>query len=469
MPAALTELVATKTAAQFLAQILSALKGIGHTQRIKGSGLGAIVGSGQPTTAINLWVQIIASGGLGSGTFQVSQDGGQSYGGTLTIPASGIYPVAGTGVSLNFDVSNASSVDTPYIAGDVYGMALTLTTVPVTAWQPGSLPLTLLQTDADVDADLSQLVQAVAKAAFLSTATSDWLDLLAANQYNLTRYLAVQTQGLVTLTASSGVGPYSITPGQLKLATPAGIQYTNITGGTLSGSGTLQVTVQAVSPGAAANVGNTAITQLLTPLAGVTVSNPDPGSGTWITTYGADIESDSSLVKRCRDRWVSLGVGATAASYDAWARAASPDVTRTSVYADGTTVGQVDVVVAGPSGPVTGGDVTAVQNYINARLPLGTTCVVSNAVAHAITVSATIYVDAAHLALAQTQCPANLQALIAATPLGSATVYLSDIITALNSPLGVRNVVVSSPGSDVVLAAGEVATLTIGTLTFTVV
>jgi uncharacterized phage protein gp47/JayE len=468
MPASLTDLVATKTSAEFLRQILAALQGIGHTQRLVGSGLGAIYGSGVPSGALSLRVLIATSGGLGAGTFQVSLNGGLSYGSAVTIPSSGLYVVAGTGVSLSFDVSNAASVENPYVSGDTYAIELTVTTVPVSAWQPGSLPLTLLQTDADVDADFSQLVQAVAKGGFVTLATKDWLDLVALNVYALTRTLATTTQGVVTFTAASGVGPYSLLAGDRTVATASGLQFVTTSGGTLTGGGTLQVTVEAASPGAAYNVGNATITQLLTPLAGVTVNNPDPGGGSWVTSYGTDTESDSSLVQRCKDRWPSMGVGATKEAYDAWARAASSSITRTNPYPDASTPGQVDVVVAGPSGPVAGGVVTLAQNYINARLPLGITAVVVSASAHVVTVAATVYVQAAYLVLAQQQCPANVETLIAETDLGGA-VYPSELITALSSPTGVTRVVLTSPAGDEVLTASEVATLSGPTLTFVAV
>lgn len=472
MPAALADLVATKTTAQFLRQILAALQGVGRTRRVSGSGLGGIYGSGVSASAQSLVALIASSGGLGVGTFQVSLDGGVTYAGAVTIPASGVYAVPGTNISLNFDVSAAASVANPFIAGDVYAIALTVTTVPVTAWQPGSFALTMLQTDADVDADLSQLIQAVAAGGYVGTATADWLDLLALNQYSLTRNLATYAQGVVVLTVSSGVGPYTIVPGQLQVATAAGLTFTNVTGGVLSYGvpplNTLALVFQASSPGASYNVGNATLVNLLTPLAGVSSSNPDPGSGTWITAFGTDTEGDSALAQRCRDRWSSLGVGATAASYDSWARAASSSITRTNVFADLSVAGQVDVVVAGSAGGVAGPIVTAAQNYINARLPLGTTAVVSSAAALAIPVVATVFVQAAYLALAQQQCPANVQALIAATPIGG-TVYLSEVVGALTAPTGVSHVVVSSPGADAALAAAQVATLTGPTLTFSVV
>lgn len=468
MPIALTDLIATRTREQYRAQLLAAMQGVGHTQHTIGSGLGAITGSGVSTLTATLVVRVIASGGLGVGTFQYSTDGGVTFSGTLTIPAGGTYTVPSSGVTLAFDASNAASVINPYVAGDQYAIALSVTSIPVTAWQPGSTALTLLEADADVLSDLSQLQQLVARGGLTGYATGAWLDVLALNFYKLTRTLATQTQGLVTLTAVGGVGPYTITPGQLILATVNGVQFSNTNGGVLSGGGTLQLAVQATSAGAAGNVGNSTIVQMLTPLAGVTVSNPNPGSGTWITTYGNDDESDSALVQRCKNRWPALGIGQTAAQYDLWARAASANVAKTNIYADPIIGGQVDVVLAGTSGPVAGADVTAVLNYIQARVSLTNAVSVVSATGVPVNVTATVYVSAASLALAQQQCPANVQALIASIPIGG-TVWLSEVITALSSPVGVSHVVVTLPAADLALTAAQVATLTGPTLTYVTV
>jgi uncharacterized phage protein gp47/JayE len=526
MAVALTDLVATRTQAQWRQQLLSAMQGVGHTQHTVGSGLGAVYGIGVPTSAVTLTVRIVGAGGLGSALFQYSTDGGSSWSSSATVPAAGLYLVPGLGVSLVFDASNAASVVNAYILGDQYELVLTITTLPVTAWQPGSVPLTLLEADADVLADLSQLQQAVAKGGLLATAEGPWLELLAYNVYGLSKYLATAAAGVVALTAIAGVGPYTIAARQLIFATAGGVRFTNTAGGVLVGSSSwanawtpstaytlgarasnggnvytvtaggvsaaaggpsgtgsgiadgtvvwtyfgaagLQLPVQAVNSGAAGNVGNGTVTSLLTPLAGVTVANPDPGTGTWLTAYGRDDEQDAALRQRCRDRWPSLGVGGTAAQYDAWARAASGNVVKTVVYADPVVAGQVDVVVAGAAGPVSAPELAAVQAYITARVPLTSAAVVANASVAVVTVTAAVYVSASHLVLAQQQCPANLQALIAATPIGG-TVYLSEVVSALGSVSGVRNVVVTSPVADVVLTSAQVATLT-SAITFTVV
>jgi uncharacterized phage protein gp47/JayE len=332
---------------------------------------------------------------------------------------------------------------------------------PVSSWREGDVARTLVEIDAQALADESAVVAAIAKGGLLSEATGGWLTLLAREVYDLERKAAVATQGTVRLTASAEAGPYTIAPGQLWFASASGLRFqsVNTVQLTLEKGGTLDLTVQAESPGAAYNVANGTIAAMVTPLAGVTCANPDPGGGTWITTQGVDEESDAALVSRCAARWPEAGYGSPAASYDLWARTASSAITRTKVQASGSVGGQVDVWVAGPSGPVSAGDVSAAQSYIAARAPLTSSAVVANATALAVTVTATLYGAAAYQTSALASAQAALQALIASIPVGG-KVYRSAIIGALMAVEGVQNVSVSAPASDTTMTASQVATLT---------
>jgi uncharacterized phage protein gp47/JayE len=337
---------------------------------------------------------------------------------------------------------------------------------PVTTWRDGDVAYTLARADAKALAEFTTLRQAIAAGTLLRSALdlglSDWLTLRAAEGFNVTRNAAVATKGTVHLVAAADAGPYTITPGQLRFASTGGLRFqsANTANVTLAKGGTLDVAVQAESPGAAYNVANGTIATMLTPLAGVTCSNPDAGSGTWITTSGVDQESDASLVSRCEARWPESGFGSPGASYDLWARTADPTITRTKVAASGTVAGQVDVFVAGVAGPVGAGAVTNAQDYITPRAPLGIVPVVSNVTATALSITATLYGKAQYQAAATAAATSAIQALVAATAI-EGTVYGAAKIEALMSPEGVENAVISVGGGDTVLTAGHVATLTL--------
>lgn len=333
---------------------------------------------------------------------------------------------------------------------------------PVTSWRAGDVARTLLEIDAQALADLTTLRASIAKGGLLHYATGAWLTLLASEVYAITRNAAVATKGTVRLTAAADAGPYTIAPGQLRFASTTGLRYqsANTVNATLAKGGTLDITVQAESPGAAYNVANGSITTLATPLAGVTCNNPDPGGGSWITTSGVDEESDAALVSRCEARWPESGFGSPGASYDLWARTADATITRTRVAASGSVAGGVDIYVAGASGAVGAGAVTAAQTYINPRAPLGSVPSVVNATPLAVTVTATLFGKSQYQTPATAAATTAIQALIAGTAIGG-KIYRAAIFEALMSPTGVENVTIAAPAGDTTLTAAQVATLTL--------
>jgi uncharacterized phage protein gp47/JayE len=338
---------------------------------------------------------------------------------------------------------------------------------PVDSWREGDVARTLVEIDAQSLAELSVLVSRIAEGGFLSTSRGAWLTLLAREVYGLERNVALAAAGEVVLTDAGAAGPFTIAPGQLWFASQTGLRYqsANTANLTLAQGGTLAVPVRAEAPGAAYNVANGSITSMLTPLPGVTATNPAiGGTGTWVTAQGTDEESDAALATRCAARWPELGTGSPAASYDLWARSEptkGAQVTRTNVVPDaaGPNGGGVLVYLAGPSGPVAADVVTAVQSYIGARAPLTVVPTVQSTSGLALTVTATLYGKAQYQAAATAAALSALQVLIAGTPVGG-KVYRAAIFEALMAPAGVENVAISAPAGDTTLTAAQVATLT---------
>ena len=443
--------------------LLLALQGVGYISH-SGHSPGTIVASGVPLGTYSLRVKVVTAGSLGVAQVQLSTDGGVSYGSTTTVPSNGVVAVTGTGITLTFSNGPTGSGDAFRLA-DVFSAELAVSSLPVTSWQAGSVPLTLTELVAEALEDLYLIQKRIAAGGFLTRAEGDWLDLLVQNLYNLSRNAGVTARHLVTFSCAAGAGPYGITPGQLWVATAGGLRFNSEGSFTIPSGSTVQATVRAERPGSAYNVANNTITQMVTALAGVSVNNPNPGSGTSISVQGADEESDELLRDRARKRWPSLGTGATAETYDLWARTISAEVTRTKVRSSPSVEGQVEIYLAGSSGPVSAGAVTDVTNYIAPRLPLGITALIQSAGATPYTVTATVYVRAGYEAQAQLESAANVERMNRETAIGG-TVYLSNIIEELSLPAGVRNVVLSSPLADVVLGTTHVGTPTLN-LTFT--
>lgn len=322
-------------------------------------------------------------------------------------------------------------------------------------WHSGGVARTLLELYAELLADWSKLVPTIAAGGFLETAQGPWLDLVASSQYGLVRAPAVAARGVVRLTAAAGFGPYTVEPGRLWFATPSGLRYLGVTGGTLPQGGTLDVTVEAEAAGADYNVAPGSITVMITPLPGVSCTNL-PG---WLLRAGVDGESDERLRTRCRARWAELGYGATRAAYEFWALQAHPSVTRVRVL-DQHPRGQgtVDVVIYGEGG--LGSDVVSeVDAFVQQRRPVTADVSVYEANPRSVEVQATVYVMASHRAEAERRAVANLQRFHREHPIGE-PVYRAALIELLMEPPGVVNVDLVSPASDITLAATEVASIT---------
>lgn len=344
MALTLAQLTNPKTAAQMRQQLYDGLQGRGVVTKT-GTGTGALTVSGAPLAGYAAQVKISSSGEPGAAQFQYSLDGGVTWSTAATIPSSGAYGLGTTGASVTF-AAGPSGAGTSFVAGDLFTFSLTFPTCPVTSWQDGSTPRVIVDVDAQELADLTSIVAAIARGGFVTTqpgvtgASGSWLDLLGQNFYGVSRNLALATVGTVTLTDAQSAGPFTIAPGQIwlgsttSLSTSTPLRFLNTTGGTLPKGGALTLTVAAEMPGSAYNVANGAITTLLTTLPGVTANNPDPGSGSWVTSQGTDQESDLAYSTRLQGKWPSIGIGATATTYDYWARTASSEVTRTKVAVD---------------------------------------------------------------------------------------------------------------------------------------
>lgn len=352
---------------------------------------------------------------------------------------------------------------------------------PTTAWQDGTVPLTLANSAAEVESDLSALIALLAQAGFAVLAAAmtdengveipDWLDLISVNFFQETRATAQTTVGTIVLTDTSG-SPTTISIGQLWAQTPEGKRFNNTTGGTLAANGTLSLSWQAESPGSSYNVPNNTITQLATPIPGISVNNP-PGTGTWITTSGTDAQSNASLLQQCLTKWASLGTGSNRDAYVYWAKKVAPTITRVYPQTDNPFgPGTVRLWVANDAGIATSGELAAIRDYIGALLasdptkgvkPETVTVDVQSATTVPITLTATIHVVAASLTTAQTK--ANDQVIAYTKTLmgglqGADKVDQGLLFAKLFSS-GVTEVDISSPAADVALTIGQVPIVTL--------
>ena len=340
---------------------------------------------------------------------------------------------------------------------------MTLATLPTTSWASGSVPRTLIETDAATVYDVGVTISKIAAGGYLtlapsladSSGISPWLDLVAESEFSKIRKSAIVTQGMMLLTDAQGAGPFSISIAQLTVQSSNGLQYVNLTGGVLPKNGTLTLVFQAMVAGASYNLPANTSWSMLTPLPGVYISNPD---SLWITQQGADVESDTSLVTRCQAAWPGLGGGATNEVYQAWALESTIAVTRVLVAENVPAGGSVTIYCAGVSGGASLADCASVAAYIDPRRPLCIGVFVLPAVSNPITLTGTVYVRAASLAAARSSFTTALTRYGRVLDLGG-TVYQSALIDLIQQIPGVRNVAAFSP-ADIAQAQNQVAVFT---------
>jgi hypothetical protein len=167
--------------------------------------------------------------------------------------------------------------------------------IQITDWEPGAFMRTLKEYVALALEDvLGGVIPAIVAGGFpVATGLAgaeDWAELVAEQWFDRARIAATFATQTVVLTCGAGNGPYTITAGTLIVRNPrTGNRYFSATGGTLNTSSTLTITVRAEMSNdslAGRNYVDTAntLTELVTPLAGVTVNNPAPSFSAVRTT-----------------------------------------------------------------------------------------------------------------------------------------------------------------------------------------
>lgn len=330
---------------------------------------------------------------------------------------------------------------------------------PVTSWQSGSVPRTLLNVVSYGFSDFAGKVSAIARGGLLDLAEKGWLTLLAASTFRVQRRLAGFAMGSVSLTCASPAGPYNITPGGL-LVTDGVRRWRSINTTTtaVSSGSTVSIGVQAEAAGTDYNAAAGTITRIVTPAgAGLTVTNPSD----WLVKPGTAEETDAALRQRCRDRWSTLGRGATVAAYRYLATTA-PDgtpyaaVTRAAVIL-GPGDGTLRVIVAGAP-TVPGGDLATITSSLLERAPATDAPSVEAATVVTVTITATVYVrsgfdSTANRALATTAIANYFLSL----DIGG-TVDREALAAAIYTARGISDVDIAAPSGDTSLAGDEVAT-----------
>lgn len=375
----------------------------------------------------------------------------------------------------------------------IYETALGIATsigLPVTTWQAGDPTRSLYHLESEVLSALESLVSGYIRSGFLDYAQElaesepenpsarIWLKILAEQVFNVEVPEATYATTDVVLTNSGGGRYADIEAGDLTFkSSVTGATYRNTTGGTLeSGPGTtLTLTVVADEAGSASSAGSGEIDEMVTTLLGVTCANP-------IAATGTDEQAPSVTVQQCRDKLDSLSPDGPSGAYSYVARnrdlTGTNAVNRVRVYDDSET-GDVLVIIAGPSGAVSGPDRLLVEAAIvRWATPLCITPTVESASNVVIPVTYEIWLYKSvnkTAAEVEEEIEASLQDMFATRPIGgdiippatTGALYHSMIESTIRGvyPQAFR-VELTSPSGDTAILNGQVPAL--GTVTATV-
>ena len=332
---------------------------------------------------------------------------------------------------------------------------------PTTSWQSGAVPRTLIRASSTVLEHLYGLVGSVGAAAFLSSSSGAWLTLHAASRFDVTRSPSTFAEHALTL-VNATPNPRTITPGQLLVTTAGGRRFrsTNTANLVVPGLSTAPVTVRCEVAG---SIGNTAPTVLVTPAyAGLSFSY---GS---LSLSGEDEESDAALRARCLAKWSTLGRGANLDAYVYMATTAptAPTITRASVV-PGAGDGTLSVYIAQSSSAASGGQVSAVQAYIDARCPVtdAPTVLAAGVVTVAVTASVEFESSTYNTTDAHTAIEDALTAAINGQPMGR-DIDLGALYAAVRgAAAGVLDVDITVPSADTAVSVSQISVA--GTLAIT--
>lgn len=178
--------------------------------------------------------------------------------------------------------------------------------------------------------------------------------------YGLDRLPATPAAGVVRFTGPAGTAipagtGVAVTPVDLDVDAP---EYQTTVTATIGGGGTVDVPVSADADGSAGNVAIGAVSVLVTPISGVTVSNPAPIVG------GTDPEEDEAYRDRIMAAFKGQG-GGNVQDYEKWARD-FPGVGRATIIPLFAGPGTVLVVVMTATGdPVSQGTVDDLQRELD--------------------------------------------------------------------------------------------------------
>ena len=457
----LNELLSGKTPEQVRNELYGALRGVGYVKHT-GAGTGTLAVTGTAKAASSIRVEVTAGGAVGTAAGRYSVDGGHVWTALSPIPSAPV-SLASLGVSLTFSGDFAE--------GDTYAAETIVPRFAPTAWQPFSVPTTLMDVFAAGLSDLTDLVCAVGRGGLLDFAEGEWLNLLASQVYGIERIPAQAARMSFKVTnASDSLKTFTV--GGLVVHDTFGHQYTNSAAASVAASESAFVEFTAVQKGVGPTIVSGDLT-LETTIAGVSVSTRDDAEENGIVSAGRDAETDDALRERCRGRWDSLGISLTEAGYAAIIQAAVPSLTRVAASASQNQPGLIQIRAANAAGGATEAEISAAEAAIEDKVPLGMRASVTACESEAVNLTAEVWCSAGYAQAAEAAIREGFAQLLAACPIGGYQVGERRILSReaiaalIMSAPGVVDCDVTAPASDVSLNINSVPAVGAVALTVT--
>jgi phage-related baseplate assembly protein len=339
---------------------------------------------------------------------------------------------------------------------------------------------------SEIGSRASNQIAAIASHSYNDTAWGFGLTRLSRSQFDNERASGIRTRGILEASDVGSVGPVTW-PARTRTFSPqgalSGFKFTNVADVTINLDAVdVAFTVEALVIGAGYNsVGNDADWDISPVYAGIEIANPANDTGpasNWLTTLGTDQQTDAILRLANQSKWATLSGNSPSAAYEFWALSAvdvngdNVGITRVLVPeppGDGTLI----VYIATADGVPDGSQVTAVQDYIDARKPVTAVPTVTAASTVAVNVTVTVTMRAG-AAVTEQDVEDAISAVVNGTPIGgtpdggNADLIHSELIYRIRDlSTDIIKVVVSAPASDVEIDEDEIAVT--GTLTVTLV
>jgi hypothetical protein len=353
--------------------------------------------------------------------------------------------------------------------------------VNTTLWKPGAVVRAMISAFAILLAACAALVSALAKMRFVGTATGDWLTQVAHYDYGLDRREATLAETYCTFTNIGGA-EFDEAAGDVLVSNPATgkvYQAAALILAAWSGTGpypTASVLVTALEEGTGSNSAPGTITNMVTALLGVTVTNPT-------AAVALDEESDEELTAECQDKRDGASVNGPTGAYEwaamrkgfriDWTLVPVTSVQTSPPVGDNT----VTVTVSGPDGSITGTytdpatDLGAVHQGIQLwAVPIGITEVTQTATTLTVAVTYSVVLwSASTLSDAELDSAVGVElaSFFASQPVGGWSdgstghwVYLEGIKQAVaKADPHIINVTLALPAADVAVTTGQKPTL----------